>query len=154
MDTIYSFNNEGLYTGSSPRPVDPVRGTPAAINPFLATLVKPPAYNLETQHVRMVDGKWVIEDLEIAPEPPTPTKQTPRYFGNEKLDLFTLEEQLTVVTATMTDPVVKLTYDRFIGAAYLTIEDPEVEVGLSMLVGKGLITQESKNSIVAKMRGE
>ena len=76
----------------------------------------------------------------------------PKFTGNAKLDLFTQAEQLEVVTATMTDPVVKLMYDRLLGAAYLTYEDPETEQGLSLLVSKGLLTAERKSAIVALMQ--
>lgn len=76
----------------------------------------------------------------------------PRFSGNAKLDLFTPAEQLAVVTATMTDPVVKLVYDRLIGAKYLTYEDPETEYGLQLLLDKGLITQDRKVAIVAAMQ--
>lgn len=76
----------------------------------------------------------------------------PRFFGNQKLDLFTQAEQLTVVTATMTDPVVKLLYDRLLGSAYLTYEDAETEQGLAMLVDKGLLTAGRKAEIVAAMQ--
>lgn len=76
----------------------------------------------------------------------------PRFSGNAKLDLFTQAEQLEVVTATMTDPVVKLVYDRLLGAAYLTYEDPETEYGLQLLLDKGLITQDRKVAIVAAMQ--
>ena len=76
----------------------------------------------------------------------------PKFTGNAKLDLFTQAEQLEVVTATMTDPVVKLMYDRLLGAEYLTYEDPETEQGLSLLVSKGLLTAERKSAIVALMQ--
>lgn len=76
----------------------------------------------------------------------------PRFFGNEKLDLFTMQEQLAVVDATMTDPLVKLMYDRLLGAAYLTYEEPETEQGLSLLVDKNLLTPERKSAIVALMQ--
>lgn len=75
----------------------------------------------------------------------------PVFEGNAKLDLFTSEEQLAVVTATMTDPVVKLMYDRLLGAAFLTYEDPETEHGLQLLVSKELLTPERKAQIVAVM---
>ena len=76
----------------------------------------------------------------------------PRFVGNAKLDLFTLPEQLAVVTATMTDPLVKLMYDRLLGAEYLTYEDPETEQSLALLVSKGLLTAERKSAIVALMQ--
>ena len=76
----------------------------------------------------------------------------PKFTGNAKLDLFTKSEQLEVVTATITDPVVKLMYDRLLGAEYLTYEDPETEQCLSLLVSKGLLTAERKSAIVALMQ--
>ncbi len=76
----------------------------------------------------------------------------PRFVGNEKLDLFTPAEQLAVVTATMSDPMVKLMYDRLLGAAYLSYEDPETEQGLALLESKGLLTAERKAEIVAAMQ--
>lgn len=78
----------------------------------------------------------------------------PRFEGNHKLDLFTPEEQLAIVTATMVDPVVKLVYDRFIGASYLTYADSETEQGLSLMVDKGLLTPERKLEIVTTMTQE
>lgn len=86
-------------------------------------------------------GVWV--------EPPPVYR---KFYGNEKLDLFTQVEQLAVVTATMSDPVVKLLYDRLLGAAFLTYEDPETEQGLSLLVQRGLITEERKAEIVSTMQ--
>ena len=77
--------------------------------------------------------------------------QFPQFVGNEKLDLFTPQEQMAVVTATMTDPMVKLMYDRLLGAAYLSYEDPETEQGLALLVDKGLLTPERKAEVVQQM---
>lgn len=94
---------------------------------------------------------WLAEGN--TPEPADQLTTTyPKFRGNEKLDLFTPAEQLAVVTATMTDPVVKLMYDRLLGAAYLTYEDPETEYGLQLLLDKGLITQDRKVTIVAAMQ--
>lgn len=80
------------------------------------------------------------------------TLQYPQFIGNQKLDLFTPAEQLKVVTATMQDPVVKLLYDRLLGAAYWSYEDAETELGLALLVDKGLLTPERKAEIVAAMQ--
>lgn len=77
----------------------------------------------------------------------------PRYYGNDKLDKpFTKEEQLAVVEASMTDPAVKLMYDRLLNAEYLTYEDPETEQSLALLVAKGLLTPGRKAEIVASMQ--
>lgn len=87
-----------------------------------------------------------------SPELESASPEYPRFVGNQKLDLFSPSEQLAVVTATMSDPVVKLIYDRMIGAAYMSYEDPETEQGLALLLDKGLITPERKAEIVAAMQ--
>lgn len=110
-----------------------------------------PADEANTDYRAYLD--WLEEGNEPAPAEQTlPTY--PQFRGNEKLDLFTPAEQLAVVTATMTDPVVKLMYDRLLGSAYLTYEDAETEQGLQLLVDKGLLTTERKAEIVARMTGQ
>lgn len=153
-NVIHSFDEAGYYTGSAERPIDPVRDEPAAINEMVATLDPLPAFDPQTQRVRHVEGAWTVETIPkpVLPEPEPIPLAWPIYVGNAKLDLFTPEEQLAVVTATMTDPVVKLMYDRLLGAAYLTYEDPETERGLAVLVDKELITPERKAEIVIAMQ--
>ena len=103
------------------------------------------------QHPGAIGWEWDGQKLsEVYPEPVS--LAYPRFVGNEKLDLFTLQEQMAVVTATMTDPMVKLMYDRLLGAAYLSYEDPETEQGLPLLVDKGLLTPERKAEIVQQMQ--
>lgn len=153
MTEIHTFDADGYYCGTSEMPPGA-----AGVNPDVATLDPLPEHNPETERARWVAGAWSVELIpdpvpEPEPEPtPEPVPQHPRFFGNEKLDLFTMQEQLAVVTATMSDPVVKLMYDRLLGAAYLTYEDPETEQGLSLLVSKGLLTAERKSAIVALMQ--
>ena len=79
-------------------------------------------------------------------------KTYPTFSGNAKLDLFTHSEQMAMVEATLSDPQVKLMYDRLLNAAYLTYEDPETEYALQLLLDKGLITQDRKVAIVAAMQ--
>ena len=98
----------------------------------------------------MTNIDWT--QMQTAEQKAAAARTWPRFVGNQKLDLFTQAEQLAVVTAAMSDPVVKLLYDRLLGAAFLTYEDPETEQGLSLLVSKGLITQERKAAIVAEMQ--
>ena len=147
---IHTFDEDGYYNGSSEMP-------PFATGPNLtcATLDPVPSFDPVTERARRVAGAWAVEliplpEPDLEPEPPE--LQFPRFHGNHKLDLFTLQEQLAVVTTTMTDPVVKLMYDRFINAAFWTYEDPETEQCLSLLVSKGLLTEERKAEIVAEMQ--
>lgn len=97
----------------------------------------------EVGSVALADGTWGAGAQAV---------MWPRFVGNQKLDLFTPAEQLAVVTATMQDPVVKLLYDRLLGAAYWSYEDAETELGLALLVDKGLLTPERKAEIVAAMQ--
>lgn len=94
---------------------------------------------------------WVSEGNAPFPSEPAPRKYT-KFYGNDKLDLFTKPEQIAVVSAAISDPLVKLMYDRLLGASYLTYEDPEMEGGLQLLVDKMLITSERKAEIVIKMQ--
>lgn len=150
---VHSFDKDGYYVGSAEMP-------PGAVgaNPEVATLSPLPQHDPEIERVRWVAGSWAVEALpeplpEPEPEPtPDPGPQYPRFYGNAKLDLFTPAEQLAVVTATMTDPLVKLMYDRLLGASYLTYENPETEYGLQLLLDKGIITQDRKVAIVAAMQ--
>ena len=152
MTNIHTFDLDGYYCGTSEMPPGA-----AGVNPDVATLESLPDFDPLTHRARRVGGTWTVESIpepvpEPVPEPEPEPPQFPRFFGNAKLDLFTPAEQLEVVTATMTDPVVKLMYDRLFGAAYLTYEDPETEQGLSLLVSKGLLTEERKAEIVAEMQ--
>lgn len=104
---------------------------------------------VEESYRRDDDGVW-YKVYKVEPKP-TPKTHYNIYTGNAKLDLFTVEEQLAVVEATLTDPVVKLTYDRLINADFITYEDPSMELGLSLLVAKGLLTEFRKDKIVESM---
>jgi len=76
----------------------------------------------------------------------------PRLSSLDLLDLFTEDEQLAVVQATLTSAPVKLWYDRLLAAEYVTYEDPRTEAGLAALVGAGLLTPERKDAIVAALQ--
>lgn len=98
----------------------------------------------------MTNIDWT--QMRTAEEKAAAARICPRFVGNQKLDLFTQAEQLAVVTASMSDPMVKLLYDRLLGAAFWSYEDPETEQGLAVLVDKGLLTPERKAEIVAAMQ--
>ena len=147
---IHTFDADGYCAGSSELP--PFAAGP---NPYAATLDPLPSFDENTHRARRVGEAWVVEAISLPePEPsaPEPEPQYPRFYGNAKLDLFTQTEQLAAVTATMTDPMVKLMHDRLLGAEYLTYEDPETEQSLALLVSKGLLTAERKSAIVALMQ--
>lgn len=147
---IHSFDADGYYTGSSDLP-------PGAIgaNPEEATLDHLPEFDTASERLRRVDGAWTVEAIpkpEPEPEPEPPPPQFPRFYGNEKLDLFTPSEQYAVAEAASTDPLVALTFYRMINAAYMSYESPETEQGLTLLEDKGLLLPNRKAEIVAEMQ--
>ena len=105
------------------------------------------------------DGKWyqTWEVRDFTPEEReanTPEPEYPQFTALEMLDLFTEQEQLAVVQATMSVPEVKLWYDRLIAATFVTYQDPRTEGGLQALVDAGLLDPGRKADIVAAMQPE
>lgn len=114
-----------------------------------------PEHDPETEYVvegqpEQVEGQW-RQTWQVMARPPAPY---PQFTPLELLDLFTEAEQLAVVAATMTEPAVKLWYDRLIAATFVTYEDPRTESGLQALVDAELITPSRKAAIVAAMQPE
>jgi hypothetical protein len=118
---------------------------------------------LEGKEVSIEDGQMVLRDPpkpkepepEPTPEPepaPEPEPTYPAFTSLEMLDLFTESEQIAVVAATLSTPVIKLWYDRLLAASFVTYEDPRVEDGLQALVKHGLLSQQRKDEIVAAMQ--
>lgn len=112
-------------------------------------------------------GAWVLEAIPL-PTFPTVTEDTftpipvsagdpapvtgPRQITSlEFLDLFSEDEQLTIVTATMASPQVKLWYDKMLAASFITLADPRTSGGLQALVAAGLLTAERKDTIEASV---
>lgn len=95
---VHYFDSDGFYTHSAELPINPVSGKPFDHNPEVCTPEPVPQHDPETERARRVSNAWVVEKIpapEPVPEPepePEPTPQFPRFFGNEKLDLFTVQE--------------------------------------------------------------
>lgn len=116
-----------------------------------------PTYDPQTQMVvegqpEQVEGQW-RQTWQVVPIPPAPVVY-PQFTSLELLDLFTEQEQLAVVAATMAVPAVKLWYDRLLAASFITYEDPRTESGLQALVDAELLTPSRKAAIVAAMQPE
>ena len=75
----------------------------------------------------------------------------PVFVGNAKFDLFTEDERAAILQATQHNADVLLLVNRLSGAAFVSYEDSEMELGLSLLVQAGLLTQERKEEIVQLM---
>lgn len=62
-----------------------------------------------------------------------------QFTSLEFLDRFTEAEQLSVVGATMSSPVIKLWYDRLLAASFIDLQDIRTEVGIDILLNAELI---------------
>ena len=144
MIRLYLYDDQRISTGEHVDVEDVYAPVPAN-----ATHVQPP----ETvgDEVAHWNGKvWTV----LPERPPAPPLEYPEFSANQMLDLFTEEEQLAVVSATMSVPAVKLWYDRMIGADFVTYGDPRTEAGLQALVDAELLTPQRKAEIVAAMQPE
>lgn len=146
MTTVYTLDAQRIFEAAV-EVVDPFAPVPS---PSVA--VAPP--ELAGNEVARWTGKaWeVLAQRPGIPQPESEELIYPQFTALEMLDLFTEEEQLAVVAATMQVPTVKLWYDRMLGADYVTYEDPRTEGGLQALVGAELITSERMAEIVAAMQ--
>lgn len=88
---------------------------------------------------------WVEHVYQI----PDDTPKT--YSSNEFFDFFTEAEQVAIVNASMTDVASKLWYDRMWGSDFIDPLDERVELGLMLLVGKGLITEDRMEEILGQI---
>ena len=69
------------------------------------------------------------------------------------LDLFTQQEQLSVVTAAKNYPQLQLWYDRLLAAQEVLQDDVRVAEGLDALIAGGLITADRKSVILSGIKG-
>lgn len=102
-------------------------------------------FDIQTGETRRVPlSPEEIAALEVPPPEPVPKLCSSLEF----MDRFTDAEQLAVVTATMTQPVVKLWYDRMIAATSVVYTDPRVIAGLQALSEFGLIENHRVDEIL------
>ena len=74
-----------------------------------------------------------------------PKKILSKFEFNSK---FTLEELVAITDAAKTDTTVAVLFNKFNIADEINLDDPTVSYGLSLLVGKSLLTQERMNTIL------
>ena len=117
-------------------------------------------------HPAWLEYRNALRDITVQPDPANiqwpavPTAPTfadedpneyPVFEGNAKFEILTDAERAAVLSASQTDTHIMLLVNRLTGAAFVTYEDPEMELGLSLLVQAGLLTQERKDAIVQLM---
>ncbi|WP_010218947.1 hypothetical protein [Sphingomonas sp. PAMC 26621] len=94
---------------------------------------------------------WTVENNALVPASVPVTVSVPvRYTFNEWVDLFSLAEQVAIVTATMSDPLAKLIYDRAQSASgNIDPKDARTLEGLGYLVSKGWVSTATHDRIAA-----
>lgn len=92
------------------------------------------------EYWRFVDGGIVVEE----PPPVVPVSVTPLDY----IERFTEAEQLSIVTAAMSTPELRLWYDKLMAAQEVVFADPRLSGGLDALVSAGLITAERKAELL------
>ena len=90
-------------------------------------------------------------------EPIAPTfadedpNQYPMLTGNAKFEIFTDAERAQILAMTNTDTNIMLLVNRITGANFISYTDPELELGLNLLVEYRLLTPERKAEIVTSL---
>lgn len=136
---IYLLDEQQVWTGEM-RELEPKQG-----RPLRSVTVSPPELQAG-EYARWAGGAWEVLDGY-----PAKPKEYRQFTPLSVLELFTEEEQLTIVTASMSVPAVRLWYDKLIAATFVSYADPRMDTGLQTLVGAGLITQERKDAIAEVM---
>ena len=77
-------------------------------------------------------------------EPPPRVRFSPR----EYIKRFTLQEQIAVRQAQLTDMEVGLVYDDFNRAEFVNVEDPDVAAGIDLYIAKGLLAPERRAALL------
>lgn len=79
----------------------------------------------------------------------TAARTTPLQF----LSLFTQAEQLTITSASLQEPQIRLWYDQLIAANEVVNTDPRISAGLDALVAFGLLSQTRRDTILPPTAG-
>ncbi|MGB3434885.1 hypothetical protein [Achromobacter sp.] len=96
----------------------------------------------------VVVGDMFDESVFFKPAPlPQPVKT--RYTVREFVRRFSMEEQLAIRQAQLTDMNVGLVYDDFNRADFIDLEDPAVAAGIDLYVSKGLLPAQRRDELLA-----
>jgi len=116
----------------------------ANVDPVEATTPPTPGANQTVREgePEQFNGKWrQTWIVEPAPE---------RVFTwLEFIDLFTSDEQIELVGASMVDANVKLFYDKAVGAQGIYLSDQRTIDGITLLANAGLLTPQRRDQVLA-----
>lgn len=89
-------------------------------------------------------AEGILDNPEPDPEPYNKTQFSVLEFR----DRFTIEEQIAIRQAQLTDMEVGLVYDNFQAAQFIDVEDPRVEQGIDLYIAKGLLAPGRKGALL------
>jgi len=119
--------------------------------PAHATPIEPPIIN-PNQFARFDIDMWRLEQIpEEIPVQENEESSIPtvvKITSVDYLERFTEEEQIAIVTATMSNPVVKLWYDKMMASGEVLLSNPQVLENMNMLVSENLIDSSRINEIL------
>lgn len=87
------------------------------------------------------DGLALMTPAEVEAHlsPPIAPQYKTQFSVLDFRDRFTLDEQIAIRQAQLTDMEVGLVYDAFISAQFIDVEDPRVGQGIDLYEAKGLL---------------
>ncbi len=148
MFKIFSLLDEnGKFIGTYSAQESP-REPGVFIAPEHAVAGEPAIPYIENKDRYWRNNDWVYQDIQPEENPPVVPSVKTQFTSLEFLDRFTEAEQLGVVSATMTSPVIKLWYDRLLAASFIDLEDPRTESGIDALIAAELIASNRKAALM------
>lgn len=143
----YAFHPEtGEYQGEVVAQESP-REPGVLLLPMFATFNAPPPPIPGKR--RVISGEdWVYEDMPVEAPPPEPAPLPASITPLQFIERFTEAEQIAIVTAAMSNPELRLWYDKLMAAQEVVFSDPRLSSGLDALVAAGLITAERKAELL------
>ncbi|MBO6918371.1 MAG: hypothetical protein JJ858_08075 [Rhizobiaceae bacterium] len=81
---------------------------------------------------------------------PIDPKSVPARIGAfcDFIKLFTMDEQLKIIAATQSNPMIKLWYDKAMGGPKFSLDHAETALGLEALVGAGLLEKSRMDDVL------
>lgn len=147
---VYQFDLNGIYIGPVELPNSPVL-------PTYHTFQEPPAI-LNGEYLVMRNG-WkvmtgtppVIEDISTIDEVSVNESSIRSCEPLDFIERFSEEEQIAIVTATLSNPQVKLWYDKMLASKNVNFDDVRTQAGMQALIDSGIITTTRSNEIVPQL---
>lgn len=104
--------------------------------------------NRSNRHRQMI-ADWQAKGNEISPYIAGDIKKRRDGEFREFMELFTDDEQLAIIGATLQSIDIKRWYDRAMGGPSFSLDHSQTEYGLTALVQAGLLTNARKKDVLA-----